>query len=217
MYFLCKLWDSSWFKKKSIYFANLLLFFTFSDERRFWNLNVHDSRSSRTFLCIFYAYASNAATCTLDHERKPHRTRNGLASPPEAAVAMETACLVLGPHVGRRTLWMNLVFRKSLVMTSLGAKKAACGLLCMSRLIQPTRREMPRWLTRPLALDGVMSSERIQIYCVKSNKNEIHDELGISFSSLFALWNKKRTELIVTQRASICSSHYNSYIKKGFF
>lgn len=37
---------------------------------------------------------------------------------PEAAVSMAMACLVLSPCVGSRALWMNLVFRKSLVMTS---------------------------------------------------------------------------------------------------
>lgn len=42
------------------------------------------------------------------------------------------------------------------------AGMAPRGLLCMSRLTQPTHPDMPRWLTRPLTPDAVTRSERAQ-------------------------------------------------------
>lgn len=60
----------------------------------------------------------------------------------------------------------------------------------------------------PLALYGVMSLECIQINCVKSVKNEIHDEHGISFSSFLCYFpKKKRSEIILTKRPSSSTEH----------
>lgn len=58
-----------------------------------------------------------------------------------------------------------------------------------------SRTDMPGWLMCPLALYGVMSLECIQINCVKSVKNEIHDEHGISFSSFLCYFPKKKSAL----------------------
>lgn len=55
-----------------------------------------------------------------------------------------------------------------------------------------SRTDMPGWLMCPLTLYGVMSLECIQINCVKSVKNEIHDEHGISFSSFLCYFPKKK-------------------------
>lgn len=61
----------------------------------------------------------------------------------------------------------------------------------------------------PLALYGVMSLECTQINCVKSVKNEIHDEHGISFSSFLCCPPppKKRSEIILTKRPSSSTEH----------
>ena len=82
---------------------------------------------------------------------------------------------------------MNLVFRKSLVMTSPRAKKkrkkeAARGPQCASRVTQPTRHHDSRSPFSP----G---------WSLKSNKNELHDELGISFNSLSREEKKKKKGL----------------------
>lgn len=55
-----------------------------------------------------------------------------------------------------------------------------------------SRTDMPGWLMCPLTLYGVMSLECIQINCVKSVKNEIHDEHGISFSSFLCYFPQKK-------------------------
>lgn len=57
-----------------------------------------------------------------------------------------------------------------------------------------------------------MSLECIQINCVKSVKNEIHDEHGISFSSFLCYFQKKkeekkRSEIILTKRPSSSTEH----------
>ncbi len=96
-------------------------------------------------------------------------------------------CLV--PVSGLRALWMNLVFRKSLVMTSLGWRRSTWASLHESS----HRAHSFRYATMthaPFSIDGVMRTDRILIYSVKSNKNELHDELGISFSSLLCYLKK---------------------------
>lgn len=71
-----------------------------------------------------------------------------------------------------------------------------------------SRTDMPGWLMCPLTLYGVMSLECIQINCVKSVKNEIHDEHGISFSSFLCYFQKKEcSEIILTKRPSSSTEH----------
>lgn len=66
-------------------------------------------------------------------------------------------------------------------------KEAARGLLCMSRLTRPTHKDMLRWLTRPLTVNGVMSLDRVQTP-LREIEQEWHDELGISFTWFRVLW-----------------------------
>lgn len=69
----------------------------------------------------------------------------------------------------------------------------------------------------PLALYGVMSLECIQINCVKSVKNEIHDEHGISFSSFLCYFQKKKEEKKSALRSSSQKGHQAQLSTKFIF
>lgn len=121
-------------------------------------------------------------------------TRRGLTCYPEAAVAMEIACLVFGPFSGGGLCEWTLCSGSLWIWHHHGWKRSTWASLHEASAAH-SRTDMPGWLMCPLALYGVMSLECIQINCVKSVKNEIHDEHGISFSSFLCYFQKKKKAL----------------------
>lgn len=90
------------------------------------------------------------------------------------------------PRVGNRLLWMNPVFRKSLLVTSSLSEEKRNGSTWAA--------DMPRWLTWPFTPGDVMSSDRTRW---NQNMNELHDEAGISIRGPKTM---KRAELIAPEK-----------------
>lgn len=107
---------------------------------------------------------------------------------------MEIACLVFGPFSGGGLCEWTLCSGSLWIWHHHGWKRSTWASLHEASAAH-SRTDMPGWLMCPLALYGVMSLECIQINCVKSVKNEIHDEHGISFSSFLCYFQKKKKAL----------------------